>query len=41
MVMSPGLDRTTVIRQVEAAAGHIARICFKTGPPTFIGVELE
>ncbi|GGM07382.1 MULTISPECIES: ergothioneine biosynthesis glutamate--cysteine ligase EgtA [Micromonospora] len=41
MVMSPGLDRTTVIRQVEAAAGHIGRICFKTGPPRFTGVELE
>ncbi|MGC1215695.1 MAG: ergothioneine biosynthesis glutamate--cysteine ligase EgtA, partial [Micromonospora sp.] len=41
MVMSPGLDRTSVLRDAAAAAGHIARICFKTGPPTHTGVELE
>ncbi|MCW3842588.1 ergothioneine biosynthesis glutamate--cysteine ligase EgtA [Micromonospora yasonensis] len=41
MVMSPELDRSTVLRDGAAAAGHIARICFKTGPPTLTGVELE
>ncbi|MFR9776340.1 ergothioneine biosynthesis glutamate--cysteine ligase EgtA [Micromonospora sp. MS34] len=41
MVMSPELDRTTVLREEAAAVGHIARICFKTGPPTLTGVELE
>ena len=40
-MMSPELDRTTVLRDAGAAAGHIARICFKTGPPTRAGVELE
>ncbi|MFE9693559.1 ergothioneine biosynthesis glutamate--cysteine ligase EgtA [Micromonospora sp. NPDC005806] len=41
MVMSPELDRATVLRGEASAAGHIARICFKTGPPTLTGVELE
>ncbi|MEU6075038.1 ergothioneine biosynthesis glutamate--cysteine ligase EgtA [Micromonospora sp. NPDC047074] len=41
MVMSPELDRTTVLRESAAAEGHLARICFKTGPPTHTGVELE
>ncbi|MEU9508880.1 ergothioneine biosynthesis glutamate--cysteine ligase EgtA [Micromonospora sp. NPDC048170] len=41
MVTSPELDRTTVLRESAAAEGHLARICFKTGPPTRIGVELE
>ncbi|SBT39963.1 glutamate--cysteine ligase [Micromonospora auratinigra] len=40
-MMSPELDRSTVLRDGAAAAGHIARICFKTGPPTRTGVELE
>lgn len=40
-MMSPELDRTTVLRDEAAAAGHIARICFKTGPPILTGVELE
>jgi glutamate--cysteine ligase len=39
--MSPELDRTTVLRDTAGAVGHIARICFKTGPPRFTGVELE
>ncbi|GAA3756308.1 ergothioneine biosynthesis glutamate--cysteine ligase EgtA [Micromonospora maritima] len=41
MVMSPELDRVTVLGDEAAARGHLARICFKTGPPTLTGVELE
>ncbi|MEV0157284.1 ergothioneine biosynthesis glutamate--cysteine ligase EgtA [Micromonospora sp. NPDC050686] len=41
MVTSPELDRTTILREADAAARHLARICFKTGPPVFTGVELE
>ncbi|MFY1636905.1 glutamate-cysteine ligase family protein [Solwaraspora sp. WMMB335] len=31
----------TAIDDLQAAAGYIARICFKTGPPRRIGLELE
>ncbi|MER7459584.1 ergothioneine biosynthesis glutamate--cysteine ligase EgtA [Micromonospora sp. NPDC126480] len=41
MVTSPEVDRVTVLTSTTAAAGHLARICFKTGPPRHIGVELE
>ncbi|MFG2100243.1 ergothioneine biosynthesis glutamate--cysteine ligase EgtA [Micromonospora echinaurantiaca] len=41
MVTSPELDQSTVLRESGAAARHLARICFKTGPPTRTGVELE
>ncbi|MFI7250743.1 ergothioneine biosynthesis glutamate--cysteine ligase EgtA [Micromonospora chalcea] len=41
MVMSPDLDRAVVLGDEQAARGHLARICFKTGPPTLVGVELE
>ncbi|MFF3865937.1 ergothioneine biosynthesis glutamate--cysteine ligase EgtA [Micromonospora sp. NPDC001898] len=41
MVTSPELDRNTRLREAADAARHIARICFKTGPPTHTGVELE
>ncbi|MEW2384245.1 ergothioneine biosynthesis glutamate--cysteine ligase EgtA [Micromonospora sp. NPDC047707] len=41
MVTSPEVDRATVLSSSAAAAGHIARICFKTGPPRHVGVELE
>ncbi|MEO3779305.1 ergothioneine biosynthesis glutamate--cysteine ligase EgtA [Micromonospora sp. B11E3] len=41
MVTSPDLDRGTPLRQAADAARHIARICFKTGPPRRTGVELE
>lgn len=41
MVTSPELDRTAPIRGVDDAVRHIARICFKTGPPLHTGVELE
>ncbi|WP_320068470.1 ergothioneine biosynthesis glutamate--cysteine ligase EgtA [Micromonospora sp. RTGN7] len=40
MVTSPELDRNT-LREAADAARHIARICFKTGPPVHTGVELE
>ncbi|MGC4856283.1 ergothioneine biosynthesis glutamate--cysteine ligase EgtA [Micromonospora sp. DT4] len=41
MVTSPELDRSVVLRDSAAAGRHLARICFKTGPPTYTGVELE
>jgi glutamate--cysteine ligase len=41
VVTSPELDRTTVLQERAAAARHLGRICFKTGPPTHTGVELE
>ncbi|MBM0239905.1 ergothioneine biosynthesis glutamate--cysteine ligase EgtA [Micromonospora sp. ATA32] len=41
MVTSPELERTTILREADAAGGHLARICFKTGPPMFTGIELE
>jgi glutamate--cysteine ligase len=41
LVTSPELERTTILREAAAAGGHLARICFKTGPPMFTGVELE
>ncbi|RKN40675.1 glutamate-cysteine ligase family protein [Micromonospora endolithica] len=41
MVTSPELDHPTVLTSSRAAGGHLARICFKTGPPTHTGVELE
>ncbi|MGK5740847.1 ergothioneine biosynthesis glutamate--cysteine ligase EgtA [Micromonospora sp. URMC 103] len=41
MVTSPGIERGTILRESAAAARHLARICFKTGPPTRTGVELE
>ncbi|RIV41306.1 ergothioneine biosynthesis glutamate--cysteine ligase EgtA [Micromonospora radicis] len=41
MVTSPELHRVAVLRDRAAAARHIGRICFKTGPPTLTGVELE
>ncbi|MFV2096447.1 glutamate-cysteine ligase family protein [Micromonospora sp. LOL_014] len=34
-------DGDEVIADVAAAVGHIGRICFKTGPPRRVGVELE
>ncbi|MFG1649866.1 ergothioneine biosynthesis glutamate--cysteine ligase EgtA [Micromonospora sp. NPDC049275] len=41
MVTSPELDRSAIMRESAAAGRHLARICFKTGPPTYTGVELE
>ncbi|SCF11006.1 glutamate--cysteine ligase [Micromonospora coriariae] len=41
MVTSPELDRGAILRESGAAGRHLARICFKTGPPTRTGVELE
>jgi glutamate--cysteine ligase len=39
--MSSGLDSGTILTAVDDAEGYIAKICFKTGPPTLHGVELE
>ncbi|MGW5581023.1 ergothioneine biosynthesis glutamate--cysteine ligase EgtA [Micromonospora chokoriensis] len=41
MVTSPELERSAILRESAAAGRHLARICFKTGPPTHTGVELE
>ncbi|PWR05690.1 ergothioneine biosynthesis glutamate--cysteine ligase EgtA [Micromonospora acroterricola] len=41
MVTSPELDRSVILSESAAARRHLARICFKTGPPTRTGVELE
>ncbi|MEU1242873.1 ergothioneine biosynthesis glutamate--cysteine ligase EgtA [Micromonospora parva] len=41
MVTSPDLDRSIILRDSAAAVRHLVRICFKTGPPTHTGVELE
>lgn len=43
---SPGRPPPTdpgaaVIHEVEQAEGYVASVCFKTGPPTHTGVELE
>ena len=34
-------DHDAVISEIEQAEGYIASICFKTGPPAAVGVELE
>ncbi|WP_432991407.1 ergothioneine biosynthesis glutamate--cysteine ligase EgtA [Dactylosporangium sp. CA-233914] len=34
-------DHNAVIAEIEQAEGYIASICFKTGPPAAVGVELE
>ncbi|WP_433384780.1 ergothioneine biosynthesis glutamate--cysteine ligase EgtA [Micromonospora sp. KLBMP9576] len=41
MVTSPEVEKSTILRESAAAEGHLAGICFKTGPPTHTGVELE
>jgi len=30
-----------IVRELAAAEGYIAKVCFKTGPPVWTGVELE
>jgi glutamate--cysteine ligase len=35
------LDRAAILDEESTAEGYLARICFKTGPPTLSGVELE
>ncbi|MEO3819194.1 ergothioneine biosynthesis glutamate--cysteine ligase EgtA [Plantactinospora sp. B24E8] len=40
-MVSSDLESGTVLRTVADAEGYVARICFKTGPPTLTGVELE
>lgn len=37
----PVVEADTEIRRIEDAEGYIASICFKTGPPTAIGAQLE
>ncbi|MDT4987881.1 MAG: glutamate--cysteine ligase [Micromonosporaceae bacterium] len=40
--VSKGPDAdATILHAVEEAAGYIAAICFKTGPPELVGAELE
>lgn len=39
--MAPDVDRATILRTADDAEGYLAKICFKTGPPTLSGVELE
>ncbi|MFY1670955.1 ergothioneine biosynthesis glutamate--cysteine ligase EgtA [Plantactinospora sp. WMMB334] len=39
--MPSDLDSGTILRAVDDAAGYVAKICFKTGPPRLSGVELE
>ncbi|MEQ4304555.1 ergothioneine biosynthesis glutamate--cysteine ligase EgtA [Plantactinospora sp. B6F1] len=39
--MSSDVQSGTILRAVEDAEGYVAKICFKTGPPTLTGVELE
>ncbi|MGX7673395.1 ergothioneine biosynthesis glutamate--cysteine ligase EgtA [Plantactinospora sp. DSM 117369] len=39
--MPSDLDSGTILRAMEDAEGYVAKICFKTGPPTLSGVELE
>jgi glutamate--cysteine ligase len=36
----PAAD-TTILHELSEAEGYIASICFKTGPPTLVGAELE
>lgn len=37
----PDADGPMVLRATHEAEGYLAKICFKTGPPTLSGVELE
>jgi|SoiMethySBSTD1v2_1073268.scaffolds.fasta_scaffold00968_9 glutamate--cysteine ligase len=39
--MTITVDGVTVVDSVAAAQGYIAKVCFKTGPPQRLGVELE
>jgi len=39
--MTITVDGVTVVDSVAAALGYIAKVCFKTGPPKRLGVELE
>ncbi|HET9871799.1 MAG TPA: ergothioneine biosynthesis glutamate--cysteine ligase EgtA [Propionibacteriaceae bacterium] len=35
------VDRASVVSTISDAEGYIVSICFKTGPPRLVGVELE
>jgi glutamate--cysteine ligase len=37
----PFHSRAAILHAVPDAEGYIARVCFKTGPPRHVGVELE
>ncbi|SDY91596.1 glutamate--cysteine ligase [Micromonospora pattaloongensis] len=37
----PTADRHPTVRSVDEAEAYVASICFKTGPPRLIGVEME
>lgn len=39
--MPPDTRGATILRATADAEGYLAKICFKTGPPTLSGVELE
>ncbi|HEU5111080.1 MAG TPA: ergothioneine biosynthesis glutamate--cysteine ligase EgtA, partial [Micromonosporaceae bacterium] len=33
--------QTDILHEVAHAEGYVASVCFKTGPPELLGVELE
>lgn len=37
----PAAEPGTVLCEIDQAEGYVASICFKTGPPALVGVELE
>ncbi|HCT78850.1 MAG TPA: ergothioneine biosynthesis glutamate--cysteine ligase EgtA [Micromonosporaceae bacterium] len=41
MVVEAEREVWSVIADREVAEGYVAKVCFKTGPPTRVGVELE
>ena len=36
-----GIDTRPLLRDRDAVAGYVERVCFKTGPPGLVGTELE
>src|SRR5689334_3281100 len=41
VIQHPGREQPAALRSLADAAGYIAKVCFKTGPPLRTGVELE
>lgn len=39
--MTVGTDTRPLLRDRDAVAGYVERVCFKTGPPGLVGTELE
>ncbi len=39
--MTVGIDTRPLLRDRDAVAGYVERVCFKTGPPGLVGTELE